>query len=146
MKKWEDWTQEEKKEHNKKLLKSNIKEVINFILGLITFLIMSLGIEYMGKAIFDLNNFGFLGAIIFFGILLWHNKLTEDNDKKKSERIEEDKQVVFAKLRETDQLINEMYNNGDIDLDAANKLENSVNQARLKVIDINHEFVFLLFK
>lgn len=146
MKNWENMTEQERKEHDKKVLKKRIMGVVNFIVGVITLLIMAAGTDYIGERFFGADYCSLIGAIIFFGIMAWNSKVGENIKKEKNDKIEDDKQEVFDELRKLRSQINEMSESGEIDINAAEMLENSISEVHLKISEINIQHNIGFFK
>ena len=142
---WENMSDQEKKERDKKIRKNKIKRIFDFIIGLLAFLIMAAGTDAIGKEIFTSKYFGGIGMIIFFGILFWNQKTAKNAAKEKDDKIENDKMRAFKKLDEIDKRIVEMYENDEISFEVASELKESIQEAKKKNSDINHKFVSLLF-
>ena len=105
---------------------------------------MLAGFDYFLRQFFD-TSILFIPFILTGCTAVWYNNIIKENDKEKNKKIEEEKQVVFNKLNQIDQRINEMYENGDIKLNAAQELKEAVFEVVLKNTDINHEHVSLFF-
>ena len=145
MKNWENWTEEERRERDKKIRKKRIVEVVNFILGLITLGIIACGTNYIGERLFGGYEGIFIVSTIFL-IVIWNSKVIENERKEYDDKIKDYKQEVLDELYKLESQIHEMSENGEIDIYTAKKLIISTDKVFGKVIEINCTPSSLFFK
>lgn len=115
-----------------------MKSFINFIVGAVTLYSLATGIDHLGQTVFQSSYFGFIGAIIFFGIIYWNGKISDDIKAEKDDRVHKDKLEALKETNLACRQISEMQDNGEISEESAEKLTNSINKITEKILDINY--------
>jgi hypothetical protein len=115
-----------------------VKHLINFIVGAVALYSLATGIDHLGQVVFQSNYFAFIGAIIFFGIIYWNGKMSDDIKAEKDDRVHKDKVKALKETHLARSQISEMQDNGEISEESAEELTNSINKIAEKILDINY--------
>lgn len=125
-------------------MKNILRGVFNFAIGLIGLFMLVAGADFLGHKWFGESYFAFIGFILIVAVIMWQKSMSDNKQKEKDIKIENDKEKALQSLTECRQTIDALYENGEIKKETYDNLDDLVQKALCNTVSINqgHSYFF----